>query len=85
MIKQNQPLMQPLNNIWDRLYNALAEIENKSIRIDCIIVHPYCYRIGILPEKYKKLGYPLGKSRRGWKKWFKKEEKKLQYLNVDIK
>ncbi len=51
------------NNIWDRLYEAKRKLENNSATVEALLIEPLGYVLHVLPAKYAKLGYPLGKSK----------------------
>jgi hypothetical protein len=65
-------------NIWDKLYDAMSKLENNEPQVYGIIIHPFVYKRILLFDKYQKAGYPLGKNRKGFKKWSKKKEGNIQ-------
>lgn len=66
-----------MNNIWDKLYNAMLDLTNKNYQLDGIILNKIDAKYNIYLLRYKHLGYPLGESNKGFNKWFKNELSKL--------
>lgn len=68
-------------NLSESLFWAARQIENLNDALNDI--DPVVWEKLSLEEKYEELGYPLGKSRRGIKKWAKRQRDVLDAEFLD--